>query len=142
MSSSLYEDVYLHSDGGPQSDPELWQDVHTELVFVLVWPESLHLAHQPGVAVVEVGPGEKHGSSALALTHVEHPGRSTALLSRGTVARTVSWTEDCCAGGEPEGLQTMVTDCLLTSHSWSTLHYTLTVLTLYCSPRERHIALL
>ena len=43
ISSSLYEDVYLQPDGGPQTNPELWQDVDSKLVFLLVRFESLHL---------------------------------------------------------------------------------------------------
>ena len=44
ISSSLYEDVYLQPDGGPQTHPELGQDVDSKLVFVLIRFESLHLA--------------------------------------------------------------------------------------------------
>ena len=117
ISSSLYEDVYLQPDGGPQTHPELGQDVEVELVFVLARLQPQHSLAQPWVRAVEVRPREEHGGAALrrrgrlcniiylsthlTCRHIEQPLRRAAGLARGAEAGAVLGGEGLAAGHEP-----------------------------------------
>ena len=59
----LYDNIELEPWPDGEGETKLWDNIHVELVLLLVRAEARHGGEEGGVRLVEVGVGESNGGS-------------------------------------------------------------------------------